>query len=147
MNQKSAISAKITLVITYIFCALLFVLNILASPLLHWFFGENRIETIKIVLYSFYICSLPAWVALISILKLMKNVISENIFISKTVLYIKTLSYCCGFVACVCFITGIGYLPMMIFSLGAAFMMLILRVLKNVLAKATEIKNENELTI
>lgn len=141
-ERKNNISAKITLVITYLFCVLLFLLEIFAVPILTWIYGENRNETIKIV-----ICSLPAWVALISILKPLKNVISENIFSAKNISYLRNLSYCCGFVAVVCFVSGVEYLPMMIFSLGAGFMMLILRVLKNVIAKATEIKSENDLTV
>lgn len=147
MKKRNNSSAKLTLLITYLFCVLLFLLEIFAIPILTWFYGENRNETIKIIFCSFYICSLPAWVALISILKLLKNVISENIFSAKNVSYLRNLSYCCGFVAVVCFVSGVEYLPMMIFSLGAGFMMLILRVLKNVIAKATEIKSENDLTV
>ena len=147
MKKRNNSSAKLTLLITYLFCVLLFLLEIFAIPILTWFYGENRNETIRMVSCSFYICSLPAWVALISILKLLKNVISENIFSAKNISYLRNLSYCCGFVAVVCFVSGVEYLPMMIFSLGAGFMMLILRVLKNVIAKATEIKSENDLTV
>ena len=49
--------------------------------------------------------------------------------------------------ALVCFVSGFFYVPLLIFALGAAFMMLILRVLKSVMATATKLKDENELTI
>lgn len=59
----------------------------------------------------------------------------------------RILSWCCAFVALVCFVSGFFYVPFLIFALGAAFMMLILRVLKSVMATAAKIKDENELTI
>lgn len=144
---NSQTSAKLTRVITWFFSALLLVLMVFADMLLHWFFGFEREETIKIIIITFYVCCPAAWCALYSIDRLLKNIIHEKIFVSKTVSYLRVLSWCCAFVALVCFISGFLYVPFFIFSLGAAFMMLILRVLKNVLATATKIKEENELTI
>lgn len=143
----SQTSAKLTRVITWVFGALLLALMVLADMLLHWFFGFERERTIAIILVTFYACCPAAWCALYSIDRLLKNIISETVFVPKTVSYLRILSWCCAFVALACFISGFLYVPFFIFSLGAAFMMLILRVLKNVLATATELKNENELTI
>ncbi len=141
-------STKLTLLITYAFMALLAVLMVVAIPGARWFFGEIvRQSTIKIMLTAFYVCCPAAWFALIFIMKILKNILSETVFTKDTVSYLRRLSWCCGFVAVVCAIAGLFYKPLLIFALGAAFMMLILRVLKNVMAKATEIKNENELTI
>lgn len=143
----SKTSAKVTFAITVFFCVLLAVLMVFASPILKWFFSSGREETVKTVLITFYICCPAAVVTLVSILKLMRNIISEQVFIDKNVFCMRLLSWCCAFVAAVCFVSGWFYVPFWIFSLGAAFMMLILRVLKNVMAAATKIKNENELTI
>ena len=143
----SKTSAKLTRVITWIFAVLLLVLMVLADVLLHWFFGFEREQTIKIILVTFYACCPAAWCALYSIDRLLKNIIRETVFVQKTVSYLRILSWCCAFVALTCFVSGFLYVPFFIFSLGAAFMMLILRVLKNILAAATELKNENELTI
>lgn len=143
----SKTSAKLTRVITWVFAVLLLALMVLADVLLHWFFGFEREQTIKIILVTFYSCCPAAWCALYSIDRLLKNIIRETVFVLKTVSYLRILSWCCAFVALACFVSGFLYVPFFIFSLGAAFMMLILRVLKNVLAAATELKNENELTI
>ncbi len=141
-------STKLTLTITYVFMVLLAVLMVVAIPGARWFFGEIvRQSTIRIMLTAFYVCCPAAWLALIFIVKILKNILSQTVFTKDTVLYLRRLSWCCGFVAVVCAIAGLLYKPLIIFALGAAFMMLILRVLKNVMAKATEIKNENELTI
>lgn len=140
-------SAKLTRIITYFFAVLLLGLMVFANMLLHWFFGPNREETILKILITFYLCCPAAWCALFCIEKLMKNIIHEDVFVQANVKYMRVLSWCCAFVALACFVAGFFYVPFFIFSLGAAFMMLILRVLKNVMAAATEIKNENELTI
>lgn len=140
-------SAKLTRAITWIFCVLLLVLMVFADMLLHWFFGFARERTIAIILVTFYTCCPAAWCALYCIDRLLKNIINEAVFVPKTVSYLRILSWCCAFVALACFVSGFLYVPFFIFSLGSAFMMLILRVLKNVLATATELKNENELTI
>lgn len=144
---NSLTSAKLTRVITWIFAVLLLLLMVFADLLLNWFFGPGRKETIIEILITFYLCCPAAWCALICIHKLLSNIIHEEVFVQKNVSYMRVLSWCCAFVALVCFIAGFIYVPFFIFALGAAFMMLILRVLKNVMATATKIKDENELTI
>lgn len=149
MNYTPLKSAKLTLVIDYIFCALLGVIMIFAYPVFHWFFSfrANTELLTGTVLTAFYICCIPAWTALISIMKLMKNIMAQEVFTEKTVFLIRLLSWCCAAVSFICFLAGFIYMPLWFVTLGAAFMMLILRVLKSVMAKATEMKNENELTI
>lgn len=149
MNYTPLKSAKLTLIIDYIFCALLSVIMVFAYPVFSWFFsfrGNGDLLCIT-VLVAFYICCVPAWTALVSIVKLMKNIMAEEVFTEKNVFLIRLLSWCCALVSFVCFIAGFIYMPLWFVTLGAAFMMLILRVLKSVMAKATEMKNENELTI
>ncbi len=140
-------SAKLTRVITWVFAFLLLVLMIFSDMLLKWFFKAGYEATVKIILVTFYICCPAAWCALYCIERLLKNIIGEDVFIQKNVLYLRVLSWCCAFVALACLISGFLYVPFFIFSLGATFMMLILRVLKNVMAAATKLKDENELTI
>lgn len=141
-------STKLTLYITYAFMTLLAVLMAVAIPGARWFFGEIvRESTIRIILTAFYVCCPAAWLALIFIMKILKNILAETVFTNDTVSFLRYLSWCCGFVAIACAVCGLFYMPLFIFALGGAFMMLILRVLKNVMAKATEIKSENELTI
>ncbi len=141
-------STKLTLYITYAFMVLLGIMMVVAIPGAKWFFGDFiRENTISTLLGAFYICCPAAWLALVFIVKILKNILSERIFTNETVSFLRYLSWCCAFVAVACTVSGIFYMPLLVFALGAAFMMLILRVLKNVMAKATEIKNENELTI
>ena len=143
----SLMSAKITRAITCLFCVLLAVLMIFGPRLLSVYFAYLSPVLAKKVLLAFYLCCPAAWAALVCILLLMTNIIHENIFTAKTVFSIRLLSWCCAFVAAVCLVFGFYWAPLLAFSLGAAFLTLILRVLKSVMARATELKNENELTI
>lgn len=140
-------SAKLTMLLTCIFCVLLLIIMVMARPALIWFFGGKRMDIIKTILTAFYICCPAAWIALGGIMGLLVNIIKEKIFITRNVTYMRVLSWCCAFVSIVCLIFGFMYVPFFIVALSAGFMTLILRVLKNVMARATEIQNENDLTI
>lgn len=137
-------SAKVTLAISYLFCAILFILMIFAPPIVKYFFAKKNE---RIVMYAFYLCTPAAWTALVCIIRLMKKIIAGEIFTEKNVFSMRLLSWCCAFVSLVCLVAGCNYAPLLTFCLGSAFMTLILRVLKNVMSLATEMKNENELTI
>ena len=149
MNYTPLKSAKLTLFIDYLFCIVLAGLMVFAYPFFGWFFGfRDNGDFLKVtVIVAFYICCAPAWTALVSIAKLMKTIMAEEVFTEKTVFLIRLLSWCCAAVSFVCFVAGFVYMPLWFVTLAAAFMMLILRVLKSVMAKAAEMKNENELTI
>lgn len=138
-------STKLTIAVTYIFCILLFFMMIFAAPFisLHIGIGLRFYAT----LIAFYISCPAAWIALICILKLLKNILKDNIFSKSSVKLLRLLSWCCVFVSFISFVTMFFSRAFFIFFLGAGLMTLILRVLKNVMARAIEIKEENELTI
>lgn len=140
-------STKLTLIVTYIFFFLLFGMMIFCYPIAQWAIGPGqRISTLAAVI-AFYVCCPAAWIALSGITKILKNVLHDEVFTRETVKILRVLSWCCAFVAFVCTIAFFFYKVFIVFSLGAALMMLILRVLKNVMARAVEIKEENELTV
>lgn len=143
----SLTSAKLTRVITVLFCVLLLVLMVLGPKLMAHYFSYLPAAVIKLVLLAFYLCCPAAWAALVSILKLMTNIIHEKIFLPQTVFLMRLLSWCCAYVAVVCFGFGFTWAPLLVFALGAAFMTLILRVLKSVMQRAVELRAENDLTI
>lgn len=140
-------SVKVTRAITVLYCVMLSLAMIFASPILHWYLGSGLEKQIKVALIAFYTCCPAAWVALICVWKVLTSILKGEIFTDRMVFAMRLLSWCCGFVAFDCAIAGLWDTAFFIFAIGAAFMMLILRVLKSVMAKATEIKNENELTI
>ena len=143
----SMTSAKLTRVLTILFCVLLLALMLLFPRLLSFYFAYLDVALRHKVMLAFYLCCPAAWAALVSILLLMTNIIHDRVFTSKTVFFMRLLSWCCAWVAAVCLGFGFFWAPLLVFALGAAFMTLILRVLKSVLARAVAIKEENELTI
>lgn len=142
-------STKLTLLVTYVFYFLLMGMMIGIYPFAKWVIGsDSRGMTWALTsVVAFYVCCPAAWVTLGGITKLLKNVLRDEIFTDSTVKTLRIISWCCAFVCAVCFVAFFFYRLFIVFSLGAGLMMLILRVLKNVMAKAVEIKNENELTI
>jgi hypothetical protein len=98
-------------------------------------------------LTAFYLCAVLAFTALYFLNKLLRNIRSEDIFITENVRILRILSWCCYFVGIVMAVYSILEYPFIVISAAAAFFGLILRVLKNVFTKAVEIKEENEGTI
>lgn len=144
MNSSQK-SARLTLYVTYAFCFLMVLIMIGIIPAITWIMGTAQFATVCIV--SFYICSPAAWVALISLIKLLKNILNDNIFSFSSVRLLRLLAYCCAYVCAVCFAVMFIFRLFFVFSLGAGLMTLILLVLKDVMQRATEIKEENELTV
>ena len=91
--------------------------------------------------------SLCAGVALFFLYRLLHNIGNENVFCAANVRCLRILSWCCLFAGLV-FLLGVWFSPMVaILSGAAAFVGLILRVVKNVFAQAVALKEENDSTI
>jgi hypothetical protein len=142
-------SATLTLVFIYIFMIVFVALELLAPLAVKGFIlwyakGENLLLPLTVFLYSVL---LPVGYALILLRKILKAVLSEQCFCEENVLRLRRLSWCC-FVFAVCsFGFGFAYFPLMLLSAAAAFVGLIVRVIKNAFQTALELQNENQLTI
>ena len=95
----------------------------------------------------FYSCAPFAYLTLYSLLRLLFHIKEEDTFTMQNVKYLRRISWCCIAVSVITFAGGIVYLPFFCIAVAAAFVGLMLRVVKNVMQSATEIKAENELTI
>lgn len=105
---------------------------------------QSMLSTFK---WTFYPCSVFAYATLYSLIKLLFNIKNREIFIVKNVTFLRVISWCCFAVASITLMGGIVYLPFFAISVAAAFVGLMLRVVKNVMQNAIELKAENELTI
>ena len=94
-----------------------------------------------------YAAEIPALPAVISVWKLLSNITDERIFVQNNVKLLRILSYCCFAVTVIFIFFGIYTFVSLAIALAAAFMGLILRVLKNVFSKAVELREENDLTV
>jgi len=104
-------------------------------------------KMITLFLCCFYPSVPFAYLTLYSLLRLLFNIQGEKIFILQNVSYLRRISWSCIAVFLITLVGGIFYLPFLFVSVAAGFVGIMLRVVKNVMQSAAEIKTENELTI
>ncbi len=95
----------------------------------------------------FYPCSVFSAVILYSLIKLLFNIRADEVFTSQNVKSLKIISWCCIAIAVITFAGGYFYMPFMFVAMAGAFVGVMLRVLKNVMQTALELREENDLTI
>lgn len=94
-----------------------------------------------------YCCCIPGLVALFSLDRLLANISKEQVFIHHNVKYLRIISWCCFIIAVLVGLAGYYYYVFFLGAIMAAFMGLILRVVKNVIEQAVFLKAENDFTI
>ena len=95
----------------------------------------------------FYPCAMLGYVTLYSLIRLLRNIQKDDIFVTPNVRYLRRISWCCLIVSVITFVAGVFYLPYLFIAFAAGFVGLMLRVVKNVMENAVQLKEENELTI
>lgn len=99
------------------------------------------------LLITFYVCAAFGFVILFVLNKLIKNIGSEKVFIDENVKLLKILSYCCFAIAVVTLIFARFRILVFVITFAAAFIGLILRVIKNCFTEAIRLREENDFTI
>ena len=79
--------------------------------------------------------------------RLLRNISEEEVFIQENVRSLRIMSWCLIAAALVYLVGSLFDWYLVVFAAAAAFVGLILRVVKNVFAQAVELKNENDFTI
>ncbi len=148
-------SAKLSLIVCWI-AMVMFAGCLLAMPVIfNLYFMDYRGFTpivmtrgFKIVMLTcMYLGVLLAICALYGLIKLLNNITKEKVFVSDNVTFLRIISWCCFGAAIVTVVASFEYFPVIVISIAAAFVGLILRVVKNVMQSAVEIREENDLTI
>lgn len=101
----------------------------------------------RIVVTSFYLCAPFAAAALYMLIRLLKNLLDDRVFIHTNVVYLRGISWCCYAVFLVTFAGGFLYVPLFIIAFATGVVGTLLRVVKNVMHAAEELREENDLTI
>ena len=96
---------------------------------------------------SVYLCSVPAWLTLWSLWRLLGNIRRGEVFVSANVRLLRLVSWCCVWVAAVCLLSAIYYLPFAFIAVAAGFMALVVRIVKNAFQQAIAMKDELDLTV
>jgi len=98
-------------------------------------------------LITIYVGSIPAAALLALLYALLRQIGSGRVFINKNVGYLRHISWCCFAGAVLSIASAFYYVPWFAPGIAAAFMGLIIRVVKNVVAEAVALQDESDLTI
>lgn len=144
---------SLSLIITDICVKIAFLLVIaacFAAPWLIRVYDDANIQRGSVylpLLITLYASVVPSLAILSSLYLLLKNIKRGVVFIARNTRYLRIIGYCCFALSLIFF--GFGFYRPLSFAitLAAAFMGLILRVLKNVFAEAVALREENDYTI
>ena len=149
MDWNKDKSIKLSLICVYVFAAILLALDVSAPLFAPWFSSEYvYVERSGIyMLFTVYSGSVAAWLCLWYLRRLLMNVRDGRVFVDDNVQLMRRIGWCCGAAALICLVSALYYLPVIVIAIAAAFMMLIVRIVKNAFQQAIEMKSELDLTI
>lgn len=142
-------SAKFSVWCNRILAVLLFVLAFAMPRLLAWYQGFRPLglQGAAAVFWGFYLCFPVVLYALWCIDRLLKNILSGDIFVMHNVRYLRRIRWCCAGVSAICIPAACFYQPLIFMVVIMAFLALMVSVVKNVMAAAVEMREENDLTV
>lgn len=146
-NKKSIILSKIfTIVMMVALAAIL----IFGPQVIDWviFYSVNAHKgNFAFFVTTVYSGGIFAAILLICLYRLLDNIGKQQVFENSNVSYLRIISWCCFVGAGISVLSGIYYMPWFVVAVAAAFVGLIVRVVKNILEQAIHIKQENDFTI
>lgn len=154
LNRK--ISCHISLGICIFFSVLLVVWLFTFPAFFDWFYVTyhhlNALNptvkaAIRTVVPTFYTCAPFAAIALFFLIRMLLNIMKDKTFVAQNVFGLRAVSWCCYAVTLATFIAGLKYMPLFIVAASSGIVGTLLRVVKNLMQSAMELKEENELTI
>ena len=147
--MNSALSAKFTL-----WCCRLLALAVVAMiffvpPVLRWYQALRNLsdKAALVVTVGFYLCVLVVLFALWSMDRLVTNILKKQVFVEANVRFIRRIRWCCAGVSLLCVVPACYYPPLGLMVVIMAFLALVISLVKNIMAAAVELREENDLTI
>lgn len=146
-DKKSISLSKLCILL---FMGVLVVTVVFAPMLTRWFLSFSRADlqgTEPFFLATIYAGAVPAAYLLFSLFRLIRRIEAEQVFITENVERLRRISWSCFVGAGISFVSAFYYFPWVFVAVAAAFMGLIVRVVKNVVAKAVELQDEVDYTV
>ena len=146
-DSRSLVLSKVCVII---FMAFLLACAVLAPRLVMWLMSMSyfaRTAGQVLFLSTIYIGCIPAAALLIFLYLLLQRISADEVFVSRNVAYLRYISWCCFIGALICAVSAYYYLPWLAIGIAAAFMGLIVRIVKNVIAKAVSLQDDADYTI
>ena len=155
-SVKSAGLTQIVVRISYVLLAV----SVILFPVLmqqedgDTFYFVMIAEHGKYLIFPFYAVVPAGYAALICLDKLLSNIKNDIVFDEHNVTILKTLSLCCIYAAVVGLVSYIAIAlcyksveTVILLAFGEAFVALVVRVVRDVMNKAIEIKEDNDLVV
>ncbi|MBQ8980702.1 MAG: DUF2975 domain-containing protein [Eubacterium sp.] len=152
-------SANLTQIIVKI-CYVLLAVSVILFPILmrqkdgDAFYFVMIAEHGRYLIFPFYAVVPAGYAALICLDKLLSNIKKDIVFDSRNVKILNSISLCCIYAALVGIISyaviALCYKSIetvILLAFGEAFMALVVRVVRDVMQKAIEIKQDNDLVV
>jgi hypothetical protein len=96
---------------------------------------------------TLYAGTVPAASLLVSLYRLLRRIERGEVFVQKNVDSLRFISWCCFAGVLISVVSVLYYVPWVMVTVAAAFMALIVRVVKNVFAKAVALQDDVDHTI
>lgn len=141
-----------SLFITSVLVKVVFVLLVAAAFLIPWAASwYDNVSMQEPVFWPLCVCLyltlVPAFVLVFCLSRILRNVRTGAVFTADTVRMLHVISCCCFAAAAIFAVLGIWRLLALLLCFAAAFVGLLLCVLKNVFQQAVLIREENDFTI
>jgi hypothetical protein len=107
-------------------------------------------DYLKVVMPSMYACCIPALTALIALLRMLTDIQKGNVFVEANVRRLRIISWCFLAIFVILALTAalrVASPAILLVAVASGFFCLLIRVVKNVIDAAVEIKEENDFTI
>ena len=99
------------------------------------------------LLGAFYLSAVAVEVAMFHMVKLLSNILREELFTWENVRHIRAVRWCCVAVSLICLVAFFGFPSMIFISTIMAFLALVVTVVGQVMKAAVELREENDLTV
>ena len=146
-NSKSLLLSKTC---TILFMVLLLVCLIIAPWLVSLFlktsYSANDVGSIPFFI-TIYVGGIPATALLVLLYRLLQRIGSGRVFVKENAACLRYISWCCFIGAMISLVSMLYYIPWIALGIAAAFMGLVIRVIKNVFAEAIALQEDTDLTI
>ena len=147
-NESKSLTLSKTCVV--VFMALLLACAILAPRFVASFVGIAASASTAgnaLFLTTIYAGCVPAAALLVCLYALLQRIGAGSVFVKENTACLRHISWCCFAGAAICIASALYYIPWLAIGVAAAFMGLIVRVIKNVVAKAVSLQDDADFTI
>lgn len=146
-DRKSILLSQISV---YLFAAIALGITCTGPWFVDWFIAFSRADLAphrNLLLAALYTTALPAFAVLWQLHGLLRFIRRGQVFVARNVARLRAISWLCILIGLICCAASLFYVMFIIVAALAAFMGLLVRVIKNVFEQAVLLQTEVDYTI